>query len=222
MIEDVPRINANREAPGLGNLHAFLDRHVRAPIAQTLKDIPSKRAAVPRQRSLEDHLTGGILQRVQVTESRKRGSHNVGIEALRIPHFRVQRLVIGVREHVALRGAVGPGGPVALAVEGADDIRHALVIQHAHSRNVERRSGTQVENPTGLPVFDDPSPETGRVPREKLARADGQFERAVVDQDVFPMRSKQAVVQGSVRRIRDVRRARAVGASAGSKTPGYG
>ena len=85
MIEDIPRIDTDSEAPGFGDLNTFFHSHVRSPRAETFNRIPSQRTAGAGQRSLQHDLTGRIADRIQCAQGLQRRRHVTGIEALRIP-----------------------------------------------------------------------------------------------------------------------------------------
>src|SRR5262249_36626094 len=94
-------------------------------------------------------------------------------------------------------------GVTDVSVKWPDDIRHTKTVQHTLRRNVTRSTRAHVEDPTGLPVFREPRPESGRIPEKKFARADRQFKRAVVDDYMTPICGQQRVVCGPIGGIRE-------------------
>src|SRR5262249_52984205 len=137
----------------LGNLNALLKSRIESPRAKIFKSVLAKCSAIAWQRSLQHDLTGGILYRLQGTKGRQRRRQYICIGALRIPHLCIARLVIGIHKEVARARPVRPAEVSVFDVEWADDVGHAKVVHHTLGRNIPRSSRTQVQDPTGLPVF---------------------------------------------------------------------
>src|SRR5215467_8401888 len=92
---------------------------------------------------------------------------------------------------------------VVLDVERSDDIRNPITVQHTCGRNVPGGSGSQIHNPTRLPVFRRPRQDSMRTTEETFVGPDGQSEGSVVYENVLAMRGLKSVISPTIYRIRE-------------------
>src|SRR5580765_5603006 len=91
---------------------------------------------------------------------------------------------------------------VVLDVERPDNIGNSITVQHACGRDITGGPGGQVHNPTRLPVFRQPRPDSMRTAEQELAGSDRQSKRTVVDQSMLAVSGCERVVTSTIRGIR--------------------
>ncbi len=146
MIEYVRRVKPDLKALGFRNLDTFAHRGVETPLSRQSDRLTADSTTIPGSGILQHNLSCiRIRNRVQRAEWLQRRRNRTTLR------------IINPQELTGSEIASELSFPfhIPLGIEGADDIRHSISIQHVGCSEARRLARAGVDDEAGLPAFDD-------------------------------------------------------------------